>query len=121
MQDKRTATPTDRLQYLGGQMNALLAFVAASVQSHPDRGALQAQNVASVCCQAPRALDAAAQLVEGGGVRLRRLRALGELRLQGEGGDRRAQLVRGIGEAFVEHDVPLPRLTEFLTRECATG
>jgi 3-dehydroquinate synthase len=27
-------------------------------------------------------------------------------------------LVRGIGAAFVEHDVPLPRLTEFLTREC---
>jgi 3-dehydroquinate synthase len=30
-------------------------------------------------------------------------------------------LVRGIGEALVEHDVPLPRLTEFLTRECAQG
>jgi len=29
-------------------------------------------------------------------------------------------LVRGIGAAFVEHDVPLPRLTEFITRECAT-
>ena len=28
-------------------------------------------------------------------------------------------LVRGIGQAFVEHEDPLPRLTEFLTRECA--
>jgi 3-dehydroquinate synthase len=27
-------------------------------------------------------------------------------------------LVRGIGAAFVEHDISLPRLTEFLTREC---
>jgi 3-dehydroquinate synthase len=30
-------------------------------------------------------------------------------------------LVRGIGEAFVEHGVKLPQLTEFLTRECAEG
>jgi 3-dehydroquinate synthase len=28
-------------------------------------------------------------------------------------------LARGIGRAFVEHDVPLPRLTAFLTEECA--
>ena len=28
-------------------------------------------------------------------------------------------LVRGIGQAFVEHEISLPRLTEFLTRECA--
>jgi 3-dehydroquinate synthetase len=27
-------------------------------------------------------------------------------------------LVRGIGAAFVEPDISLPRLTEFLTREC---
>jgi len=38
-----------------------------------------------------------------------------------KGGKLAFVLVRGIGEAFVEHDVPLPRLTEFLTRECATG
>jgi 3-dehydroquinate synthase len=30
-------------------------------------------------------------------------------------------LVRGIGQAFVEHDVSLPRLSEFLARECAAG
>jgi 3-dehydroquinate synthase len=28
-------------------------------------------------------------------------------------------LVRGIGQAFVEYEISLPRLTEFLTRECA--
>ena len=38
-----------------------------------------------------------------------------------KGGKLALVLVRGIGEAFVEHDVALPRLTEFLTRECATG
>jgi 3-dehydroquinate synthase len=38
-----------------------------------------------------------------------------------KGGKLALVLVRGIGQAFVEHDVPLPRLTEFLTRECATG
>jgi len=35
-----------------------------------------------------------------------------------KGGRLALVLVRGIGAAFVEHDVPLPRLTEFLTREC---
>jgi len=35
-----------------------------------------------------------------------------------KGGKLALVLVRGIGAAFVEHDVPLPRLTEFLTREC---
>ena len=35
------------------------------------------------------------------------------------GGKLALVLVRGIGEAFVEHEVSLPRLTEFLTRECA--
>jgi 3-dehydroquinate synthase len=38
-----------------------------------------------------------------------------------KGGKLALILVRGIGQAFVEHDVALPRLTEFLTRECATG
>ncbi len=36
-----------------------------------------------------------------------------------KGGRLALVLVRGIGKAFVEHDVALPRLTEFLTRECA--
>jgi 3-dehydroquinate synthase len=38
-----------------------------------------------------------------------------------KGGKLALVLVRGIGEAFIEHDVALPRLTEFLTRECAIG
>jgi 3-dehydroquinate synthase len=38
-----------------------------------------------------------------------------------KGGKLALILVRGIGQAFVEHDVKLPRLTEFLTRECAAG
>ena len=42
MPDKRTAKQPDRLLYMGGQVNALFAFVAASVQSHPDRPALHA-------------------------------------------------------------------------------
>jgi len=37
-----------------------------------------------------------------------------------KGGKLALVLVRGIGAAFVEHDVPLPRLTAFITRECAT-
>ena len=36
-----------------------------------------------------------------------------------KGGKLALVLVRGIGQAFVERDVSLPRLTEFLTRECA--
>jgi 3-dehydroquinate synthase len=38
-----------------------------------------------------------------------------------KGGKLALILVRGIGQAFIEHDVKLPRLTEFLTRECAAG
>jgi 3-dehydroquinate synthase len=38
-----------------------------------------------------------------------------------KGGKLALILVRGIGQAFVEHDVPLPRLAAFLTRECAEG
>ncbi len=36
-----------------------------------------------------------------------------------KGGKLALVLVRGIGRAFVEHDVSLPGLTAFLTRECA--
>ena len=36
-----------------------------------------------------------------------------------KGGKLAFVLVHGIGEAFVGHDVSVPRLTEFLTRECA--
>jgi 3-dehydroquinate synthetase len=35
-----------------------------------------------------------------------------------KGGKLALVLVRGIGEAFVERDVPPPRLTAFLDREC---
>jgi 3-dehydroquinate synthase len=35
-----------------------------------------------------------------------------------KGGKLALVLVRGIGAAFVERDVPLPRLTEFLAQEC---
>jgi len=38
-----------------------------------------------------------------------------------KGGKLALVLVHGIGKAFVGHDVSVPRLTEFLTRECATG
>ena len=38
-----------------------------------------------------------------------------------KGGKLALVLAHGIGQAFVEHDVSVPRLTEFLTRECATG
>jgi 3-dehydroquinate synthase len=37
-----------------------------------------------------------------------------------KGGKLALVLAHGIGKAFVEHDVSVPRLTEFLTRECAT-
>jgi 3-dehydroquinate synthase len=38
-----------------------------------------------------------------------------------KGGKLALVLVRGVGEAFVQPDVSLPRLSQFLTRECATG
>ncbi len=38
-----------------------------------------------------------------------------------KGGKLAFVLVHGIGQAFVERDVTLPRLTEFLARECAAG
>jgi 3-dehydroquinate synthase len=38
-----------------------------------------------------------------------------------KGGKLAFVLVRGIGQAFVERDVALPPLTEFLARECAAG
>ena len=37
-----------------------------------------------------------------------------------KGGRLALVLARGIGAVFVEHDVPLDRLTAFLERECAT-
>ena len=36
-----------------------------------------------------------------------------------KGGKLALVLVRGIGQAFVERDVPMPQLTEFLARACA--
>ncbi len=38
-----------------------------------------------------------------------------------KGGKLAFVLARGVGEAFLDRDVPLDRLTDFLTRECATG
>jgi hypothetical protein len=35
-----------------------------------------------------------------------------------KGGKLALVLVHGIGAAFVEREVPLPRLTEFLAEEC---
>ena len=59
MPDDRSAKQPDRLLYLGGQVNALLAFVAASVQSHPDRAALQAAFRHSAQLQESQTLNAA--------------------------------------------------------------
>jgi 3-dehydroquinate synthase len=38
-----------------------------------------------------------------------------------KGGKLAFVLARGLGQAFLDRDVPLDRLTDFLTRECATG
>ena len=38
-----------------------------------------------------------------------------------KGGKLALVLVRGIGEAFVERDVPMARLSAFLKRECAAS
>jgi 3-dehydroquinate synthetase len=35
-----------------------------------------------------------------------------------KGGKLALVLVRGIGQAFVEHDVPMEKLTRFLAQEC---
>ena len=37
-----------------------------------------------------------------------------------KGGKMVLVLARGIGDAFVERDVSMPELTDFLKRECAT-
>ena len=59
MPDKQAAKQPDRLLYLGGQVNALFAFVAASVQSHPDRPALHAAFRRSAQLQDSQTLNAA--------------------------------------------------------------
>ena len=59
MPENRSENPPDRLLYLGGQMNALLAFVAASAQSHPDRPGLEAAFRRSAQLQESQALNAA--------------------------------------------------------------
>ena len=59
MPDKRPAQPPDRLLYLGGQVNALLAFVAASIQSHPDRQRLRAAFQRGARLQETQTLNAA--------------------------------------------------------------
>ena len=58
MTDKSAAKRPDPLLYLGGQMNALLAFVAASVQSHPDRAELLASFQRSARLQETQTLNA---------------------------------------------------------------
>jgi hypothetical protein len=50
---------TNKLEHLGGQVNALLAFVAALVQSHPEPEKLRAAFLRSAELQETIALNAA--------------------------------------------------------------
>jgi hypothetical protein len=58
MPDKIAAKRPDPLLYLGGQMNALLAFVAASIQSHPNRAELRASFERGARLQEAKTLNA---------------------------------------------------------------
>jgi len=59
MRDDDDARKPDPLLYLGGQVNALLAFVAALVQSHPDRPGLLAAFRRTAQLQESQTLNAA--------------------------------------------------------------
>ena len=50
---------TNKLEYLGGQVNTLLAFVAASIQAHPDPQKLRAAYLRSAELQESITLNAA--------------------------------------------------------------
>ena len=50
---------TEKLEYLGGQVNTLLAFVAASIQAHPDPQKLRAAYLRSADLQESITLNAA--------------------------------------------------------------
>ena len=50
---------TNKLEYLGGQVNTLLAFVAASIQAHPDPQKLRAAYMRSAELQESITLNAA--------------------------------------------------------------
>jgi len=50
---------TNKLEYLGGQVNTLLAFVAASIQAHPDPQKLHAAYRRSAELQESITLNAA--------------------------------------------------------------
>ena len=50
---------TNKLDHLGGQVNTLMAFVAASIQAHPDVKKLRAAYLRSAELQESMALNAA--------------------------------------------------------------
>jgi hypothetical protein len=50
---------TEKLEYLGGQVNTLLTFVAASIQAHPDPQKLRAAYLRSAELQESVTLNAA--------------------------------------------------------------
>ena len=50
---------TNKLEHLGGQVNTLLAFVAASIQTHPDPRKLRAAYLRSAELQESISLNAA--------------------------------------------------------------
>ena len=50
---------TDKLDHLGGQVNSLMSFVAASIQAHPDPQKLRAAFLRSAELQESIALNAA--------------------------------------------------------------
>jgi hypothetical protein len=50
---------TNKLEHLGGQVNTLLAFVAASIQAHPDPQKLRAAYLRSAELQESVSLNAA--------------------------------------------------------------
>ena len=51
--------PTNKLDHLGGQVNSLMSFVAASIQAHPDPRKLRAAFMRSAELQESIALNAA--------------------------------------------------------------
>ena len=52
-------TDSEKIDFLGGQVNALLAFASAVIQTHPDTAALGAAYAKSVELQATSSLNVA--------------------------------------------------------------
>jgi len=59
MPDKQPAKQPDKLAYLGGQVNALLAFIAASIASHPEPEKFRAAYLRSAEMQETLSMNAA--------------------------------------------------------------